>query len=145
MELEMAMQKHSKVLLLAVTFAVAWREDPGRLLAAEGSQQYLSRMKELDRSIKEEIGEPRASHLSQCRSIPFGAKACGGPATFLAYSVARTDESGLRTLIDDYNQNARRYNQTGNLISDCMVVSEPKLELVGGICKLQWDQPVPIK
>jgi hypothetical protein len=119
--------------------------DRHRLLAAEAFQQYSDRMKELDAMIKAEIGEPRANDVSQCRSIPFGAKACGGPATYLAYSLARTNEGKLRVLIDEYNQNARNYNHSRNLMSDCMFVSEPKIELTEGICKLQWNMPTPIK
>lgn len=145
------MRKYFNVILLALALvvgicAVGTRgDDLDGLLAAEVFQQYLDRMKELDRSIKEEIGEPRANDLSQCRSIPFGAKACGGPATYLAYSVTRTNEVHLRALIDEFNQNAKKYNQASKILSDCMIVSEPKIELFGGICKLQWGKPVPIK
>jgi hypothetical protein len=140
-----------KVLLLTTTLVVGTFEfgtrfdDRDRLLAAEAFQQYLDRMNELDRMIKAEIGEPRATDLSQCRSIPFGAKACGGPATYLAYSVARTNDVQLRALVDEFNQTAREYNQARKLMSDCMFVSEPKVELIEGICKLQWNQPVPIE
>ena len=145
------MQTFSKVFFLTLVLVAGIYpvgtsvDDLDGLLAAEAFQQYLDRMSELDPIIKAEIGELRANDLSQCRSIPFGAKACGGPATYLAYSVVRTNEGRLRALIDEYNQNARNYNQARKLLSDCMFVSEPKVTLVEGICKLQWNMPVPIK
>jgi hypothetical protein len=112
-------------------------DDRRDLLAAEAGQQFIDRMNMLDRMIKDVIGEPRADNVAQCRSIPFGAKACGGPATYLAYSTVRTNEGQLRALIDEFNQNARNYNQVSGRMSDCMYVPEPNIELVGGVCKLR--------
>ncbi len=109
-------------------------------------QQFdLDRMTELGRIIKEEIGDARAKDLSQCRSIAFGHKPCGGPATYLAYSVAKTNESKLKVLVDEYNQQAKNYNSARKVLSDCREVPAPKIELVDGLCKLEWNRPVPIK
>ena len=109
----------------------------GKLFAAEADQKYVDRMGELDKLIKAEIGDARASDLAQCRSIPFGAKACGGPATYLAYSTAFINEAKLKALVDAFNSTSRSYIEARKILSDCRFVSEPKLELVNGICKLQ--------
>jgi hypothetical protein len=109
-------------------------------------QQFdLDQMAELRRMIKEEIGDARATNLTQCRSIAFGDKPCGGPASYLASSVAKTDEAKLKALVDDYNQQSKNYNIARKVLSDCMYVSAPKIELVEGVCKLEWNKPVPIK
>ena len=127
----------SKVLLSKLALAVAifafWTSPDNRrdLLAAEAGQQFIDRM------IKEAIGEPRADNLAQCRSIAFGAKACGGPAAYLVFSTVRTNEGQLRALVEEFNQNARNYNQVSGRMSDCMFVPEPNSELVGGVCKLR--------
>jgi hypothetical protein len=113
---------------------------------ASAFQQFdLDRMAELQRIIREEIGAAGAKDLSQCRSIAFGHKPCGGPATYLPYSVAKTDESKLKTLVDEYNQQARNYNNAQKSLSNCMYLSAPKIELVDGVCKLAWNLPRPIK
>lgn len=109
-------------------------------------QQFdLNRVAELQRIIREEIGDAGAKDLSQCRSIAFGHKPCGGPATYLPYSVAKTDESKLKTLVDEYNQQSKNYNNARKSLSDCMYVSAPKIELVDGVCKLAWNLPGPVK
>jgi len=109
-------------------------------------QQFdLDRMAELRRLIKEEIGDARATDLSQCKSIAFGRKPCGGPATYLAYSVAKTDEAKLKLLVDEYNQQSENFNLARKLVSDCIYVSAPKIELVDGVCKLESNKRGPIK
>ncbi|MSP39006.1 MAG: hypothetical protein EXR70_11000 [Deltaproteobacteria bacterium] len=127
-----------KFLLAAAIFALATIHDDQReLSAAEAGQPYIDRMNILDRMIKDIIGEPRADNLTQCRLMAYGAKACGGPAAYLAFSTARTNEAQLTGLVDEYNQNARNYNQVSNRMSDCMFVMEPQIELISGICKLR--------
>jgi len=109
-------------------------------------QQFdLDRMAELQRTIKEKIGDVRAKELSQCRSIPFGHKPCGGPATYLAYSVVKTDESKLKALVGEYNEQSKNYNIARKVLSDCMYVSPPKIDLIDGVCKLEWNLPRPVK
>ena len=88
----------------------------------------------LEQEIKAMIEPPIASNLTQCRTIAFGAKGCGGPATYLIYSTARTDERRLRQLVNAYNRRAAERNERLGGISDCLFVSPPPVALVGGQC-----------
>lgn len=105
-----------------------------RLNAAQ--QNDSERLKELGRIIEQEIGTPAANEPSQCKLIAFGSKPCGGPARYLVYSTAKTNETRLKQLVDEFNQLAKKINEERKILSDCMFVSEPKVELVDGVCRI---------
>jgi hypothetical protein len=101
------------------------------------AQRYDSeRLEELRGIIEKEIGTPNANEPSQCKLIAFGSKPCGGPARYLVYSTAKTNESRLKQLVSEFNQIAKKINEERKILSDCMVVSEPKAEVVGGVCTI---------
>ena len=91
-------------------------------------------LEELEQEIKAMIEPPLASSAAQCRTIAFGAKACGGPHTYLVYSTARTNEGRLRNLVNAYNRRDAERNESLGLVSDCKLVSPPPVTLVGGQC-----------
>jgi hypothetical protein len=105
-----------------------------RLNAAQ--QNDSERLKELGRIIEQEIGTPAANEPSQCKLIAFGSKPCGGPARYLVYSTAKTNETRLKQLVDEFNQLAKKINEERKSFSDCMFVSEPKVELIDGVCRI---------
>ncbi|RVU31947.1 hypothetical protein EOE67_19450 [Rheinheimera riviphila] len=94
---------------------------------AELTQRYAE--------IKTMIGEAKASELQQCRKVSFGYKACGGPASYLIYSVQGLDEALLLQKVSEYNGLAEAEAHRLGLISDCSMVLEPSVMLVGGVCK----------
>lgn len=105
-----------------------------RLNAAQQNDSEL--LKELGRIIEQEIGTPAANEPSQCKLIAFGSKPCGGPARYLVYSTAKTNETRLKQLVDEFNKLAKKINEERKILSDCMFVSEPKVELVDGVCRI---------
>jgi hypothetical protein len=129
-------------LLLALTIVSVALAAPnavpsGGLPKAEHSvtdQSDRVRLRHLKLAIDEEIGEPRADNVAQCKYIPFGAKPCGGPWSYLVYSTARTDESKLQRLVREFNALQKKINQEEQLGSDCSVPPEPELLLENGVC-----------
>lgn len=85
--------------------------------------------------IKAMIGEAKASDVQQCRKVAFGYKACGGPASYLIYSVQGLDEALLLQKVSEYNALAQSESKRLGLMSDCAMVLEPSVTLVGGFCK----------
>ncbi len=108
-----------------------------RSAVGAAQQSNPERLEQLRRMITEEIGKPLASNPSQCKLIAFGSKPCGGPATYLVYSTVKTNESRLTQLVSEYNERQKKYNEERGVISDCMFVTEPKVELAGGVCKIK--------
>jgi hypothetical protein len=106
-------------------------------------QSDSARMRELRQMIEAEIGEPAATEAAQCKLVAFGSKPCGGPTTYLVYSLAKTDESRLKQLVSEFNARQKAYNQEQKILSDCLFVTEPEVELISGICKIKSDQPRP--
>jgi hypothetical protein len=104
----------------------------------DAAQQYDSeRLQELRTLIEKEIGTPTANEPIQCKLIAFGSKPCGGPARYLVYSTARTNEDKLKQLVNEFNQLAKKFNEERKTLSDCMFVTEPRVEFVGGVCAIK--------
>ena len=80
------------------------------------------------------IDEPRCSQAADCASIAFGGKPCGGPWTYLVYSTTGTDVSALEALVNEYNKFNAAVNERHGVVSDCMLVTEPRVDCVKGLC-----------
>ena len=94
-------------------------------------------LNKLKKEIDREIGKPRAKRSNQCKVIAFGAKACGGPKSYLIYSTLQTNENKLKRLVDQYNSREQKINQETDAMSDCMFIEEPKMSLINGMCKIK--------
>lgn len=75
-----------------------------------------------------------ATDASQCKTIAFGDRACGGPEEFLIYSTLNTDVELLKNLVSEYNYQAELYNVESGAASICSLVTEPKVGLSNGEC-----------
>lgn len=93
-------------------------------------------LENLDKKIKQEIGL-EAKDVSECKVVPYGAKACGGPRGFLVYSASSTDEKKLQSLTAEFSRLEAEKNKEEGSMSDCSITPEPDLELVGGFCKVR--------
>lgn len=105
-----------------------WNEDSARLAA-------------MKKEIENFVGEPRCSQASECAAAAFGSKPCGGPWTYVIYSKTSVDEDALLDWVNKYNQYNRVVNYRHGLISDCMLVTEPRLDCVNSLCVIQGDSP----
>lgn len=75
------------------------------------------------------------SSSSVCRTIAFGAKACGGPQRYLIYSTAATDSARLAREVARYNDGERKRNREEGRMSDCMMVVRPQVSCISGQCR----------
>ena len=80
------------------------------------------------------VGEPACSDVSQCRSIAFGSKPCGGPWSYLVYSVQTADSARLATAVANYNARETQLNRDLGRASDCRMVTAPRLDCVASRC-----------
>jgi len=84
------------------------------------------------------IGDAWCDHDSQCRTLPIGHKACGGPERWLPWSTKVTDETKLRELL-------ARPGRSDNLppparpqgYSICVVLPDPGAVCQAGRCVLR--------
>jgi hypothetical protein len=82
------------------------------------------------------IGKAECTSDSQCQVLPIGAKACGGPASHLAYSTAKTDAAALQALAERYKAEQQASNQRSGRVSNCMVVPTPVAACRANTCQL---------
>jgi hypothetical protein len=82
------------------------------------------------------VGEAKAETAKQCRLLALGQKACGGPESYLAYSISETDEKLLKQHAFIYKQLQQQMQAQSGFLSNCAVVPEARLEWSAGRCRL---------
>jgi len=93
-----------------------------------------TRVRELEQQARALARTDGCDQASQCATAPVGAKACGGPRTYLVYCRATTDEAALLRALDELKRAEEEYNRAAGLASDCMFVTPPAVRLEGGAC-----------
>jgi hypothetical protein len=71
---------------------------------------------------------------ADCRVAPLGAKACGGPRTFVEYCRTSTDSSALARALDRLAVAERAYNERTHVMSSCQLAVPPIPAWTGGRC-----------
>jgi hypothetical protein len=82
------------------------------------------------------IGAAACTDSSQCRTLPLGARACGGPEAYLPYSTAASSDTALRALGERYKQERQAQNQASGAVSDCRFMVDPGAVCQAGACQL---------
>ncbi len=100
------------------------------------------RCEEVGASIQSKESEVRSlvvaegcTDVSQCKSAPLGARACGGPRDYVVYCSATTDEDRLLRELSQLQRSEEQYNQQCGVMSICIFTAEPQVELVNGVCQ----------
>lgn len=90
----------------------------------------------LGRELRALIGPAACSADSQCRTVAVGAKACGGPAGYVAWSIQGTDGQQLTELARRQADAQRREVEASGMASNCALVVDPGAACVAGRCEL---------
>ncbi|MGW8391244.1 hypothetical protein [Pseudoduganella sp. HUAS MS19] len=72
----------------------------------------------------------------QCKTIPVGAKSCGGPEAYMAYSTAKVSAEKAHALAERYRKEREAANQASGLASDCRFLMDPGAQCRAGTCQL---------
>jgi hypothetical protein len=136
------MRKLILILLLGCAACTTQAEDPGRKAtpavgAPAASGDTLARIRSL-------IGDASCTESSQCRTLPIGALACGGPQAYLPYSASRTDEKALRALGEQYKAERLAAIKASGMASICVHVSDPGAVCSSGSCQLGASSSAPV-
>ncbi len=70
----------------------------------------------------------------ECGALPLGAKACGGPAFFVPYSV-NADTTRLLELAARHRRLSRERLEAEQAIGDCRVETPPPVACLAGRCR----------
>lgn len=82
------------------------------------------------------IGKAECSSDNQCQVLPVGARACGGPASYLAWSSANTDGARLQALAERHKAEQEADNMATGRISTCIAIAPPAVACRAGACQL---------
>lgn len=93
-----------------------------------------ARVQELEQQARALARTDGCDQPARCATAPVGAKACGGPRTYLVYCRATTDEAALLRTLDALKRTEEEYNRAAGLVSDCMLVTPPAVRVEGGAC-----------
>jgi hypothetical protein len=88
------------------------------------------------------VGNAPCGDDSQCRSLPLGAKPCGGPEGYLAWSSAHSPEREVLALGQRYQAERRAEAQQRGMVSDCRFQPDPGAACRAGSCQLDLSTPV---
>jgi len=88
------------------------------------------------------VGTAACSTDADCRTSAIGAKACGGPEAYIAWSAPITDEAALGSALAEYTAAQRAANLREGRVSNCEFVTDPGAVCVasgsdGGSCRLR--------
>lgn len=75
------------------------------------------------------VGAAACNTDADCRTMAIGAKACGGPEAYIAWSVRTTDEALLAGSVAAYNAAQKTAITREGRVSNCALVTDP-----GAVC-----------
>jgi len=84
-----------------------------------------ARIDVIETEIKARIGAALCTADSDCRGLPIGALACGGPSRFLPYSTQATDEGPLGRLSEDHRRLSAELVAAQGTVGPCVVLDPP--------------------
>ena len=87
--------------------------------------------------IQAEVGSAACDSTQQCQTIAIGAKACGGPERYLAWSSKENDGKKLKALAQAHAEASRKQQQADGMMSTCSIVTDPGATCEAGRCVLQ--------
>lgn len=98
------------------------------------------------KALEAEIGDARCSSEAQCHSLAVGAKACGGPEGYRAWSSQRSGDGKKLQALAAEQAAARRaeQNQSG-MMSNCALEPDPGAQCLAGRCVLRPAPGLPQK
>ena len=109
---------------------------PTNAPAAAPAQAPAPKQDDLLAQIRALIGNASCTDGSQCRTLPIGARACGGPEGYLAYSTSSAPEAELKALAERHKQERADFHAKSGALSNCRYMPDPGAVCVAGTCQL---------
>lgn len=109
-----------------------------RTAPADGPSDTLARIRAL-------VGTPSCSSDAQCHTLALGARACGGPDSYLPWSSEKTAQAEIQALGERYKEERRAANQATGAISTCQFLMDPGAVCRAGTCQLGTNGGLPAR
>jgi len=135
------MKKLVLILLFGCAACTTQAQDPNSVSGKTPAAPVLSASGPKVDDIRRLIGTPSCSDNSQCRSLPVGALACGGPQEYLPYSTLKTNESELLATAERYKAERQAQIKSSGEMSICIHRPDPGAVCVAGTCQAGGASP----
>jgi hypothetical protein len=89
--------------------------------------------------IRNTIGSASCTSSVECKTVGVGARACGGPEGYLAYSTSETPPASLEALAARHAERRRAAVSASGMISTCNVLPDPGAVCDKGSCRVGSD------
>jgi hypothetical protein len=133
------MRQLSLILLLACTACSA--AGPAATPTPSAPAAPAAAATSLAAQMRAQIGAAACTDSSQCKTVPLGARACGGPEGYLAYSTAATPPAPLQALAERYAQQRRAEQAAAGMMSTCQMMVDPGAVCQASACQLRTAGP----
>ena len=130
------MRKLAILFMLACAACTTRAGDPPAAVAGPAKPAPVAAGADTLGQIRSLIGAAECSSDSQCQILPVGARACGGPASYLAWSSAKTDAAQLQALAERHKAEQQADNMATGRISTCIAIAPPEVACRAGACRL---------
>lgn len=90
------------------------------------------------------IGAARCDSDAQCRTVARGAKACGGPTRYSAWSVRDTDAKALDEAVARESALVQAELERSGRVSNCMMLADPGARCVDRRCVAGSGPAAPV-
>lgn len=80
------------------------------------------------------VAKTRCGAETECRSLPMGSRACGGPQTHVVFCASTTDVAELERRVKAATRLEEAFNAAWRVGSACSVAPVPRVRLVDGAC-----------
>ena len=96
----------------------------------------VGKTEDLWKKIQAATADTSCDTQSQCHTIGFGSKACGGPERYMAWSSKNSDGAQLKALIAQHAAARRADDEREHMMSTCSMVSDPGATCRAGQCTI---------
>jgi hypothetical protein len=105
--------------------------------AAADTAALEAEMRALRAEIVREIGNAPCANLVHCRLLALGARPCGGPDEYLAYSSVTGDRTQLETTALEYALLQEDLHRARGTVGACVMLPLPRLVCLDNRCRAE--------
>ncbi len=87
--------------------------------------------------IRNTIGSPACTASTECKTVAVGARACGGPDGYLAYSTSTTPTATIEALAARHAKRKRAAVSASGMVSTCNIVTDPGAICDQSVCRVR--------
>lgn len=98
------------------------------------SDEKVSNTEDLYAQIQQAASNQGCNSSADCGLLAIGAKACGGPESYMVYSKSNSDEAKLQEMAQSYKKARQQYNEDNQIMSTCEITPKPQVSCVRNQC-----------